>query len=132
MYHPVDIHVGKRLRLRRTLLGLSQEDVAHVLGITFQQIQKNEKGLNRMGASRLYDLSKLLKCDIGYFFEELPQPAMPPTLPVDDNDERLYARESLELMRAYYKIADDKVRQGIFGLVKTMGRAQNPSSADGA
>ena len=68
-YNPIDVHVGNRLRTRRTLLGLSQMALAEAIGLTFQQIQKYEKGANRMGASRLYDLSQVLGVDIDYFFE---------------------------------------------------------------
>lgn len=69
--NPVDIHVGKRIRLRRLLLDLSQEKLADMLGITFQQVQKYEKGTNRIGASRLWDMSKVLNVPVNFFFEEM-------------------------------------------------------------
>ena len=69
--NPVDIHVGKRMRLRRLLLGLSQEKLADMLGLTFQQVQKYEKGMNRIGASRLWDVSKVLNVPVNFFFEEM-------------------------------------------------------------
>ena len=70
--NPIDIHVGHRVRIRRTLLGLSQTDLANALGLTFQQVQKYEKGANRMGASRLFDLSRILGVPVGWFFEDMP------------------------------------------------------------
>src|SRR5437868_7157320 len=69
--NPVDVHVGNRLRLRRTLLGLSQQKVGEALGLTFQQVQKYERGANRIGASRLWDLSGVLDCPISFFFDEM-------------------------------------------------------------
>lgn len=71
--NPVDIYVGGRVRLRRHLLGLSQEKFSRQLGITFQQIQKYEKGLNRLGASRLWDISRVLKVSVEYFFQDMPE-----------------------------------------------------------
>ncbi|MBL4614923.1 MAG: helix-turn-helix transcriptional regulator, partial [Magnetovibrio sp.] len=69
---PVDVHVGARLRQRRTLLGMSQEKLGEAVGLTFQQIQKYERGANRIGASRLYQLSNVLDVSVSYFFEEMP------------------------------------------------------------
>src|SRR6476469_2603494 len=70
--NPVDVHVGSRVRLRRTLLGMSQEKLGDALGLTFQQVQKYERGANRVGASRLYDLSRVLDVPIGFFFDDMP------------------------------------------------------------
>src|ERR1041384_5108638 len=70
--NPIDVHVGTRVRLRRTLLGMSQEKLGEAIGLTFQQVQKYERGANRIGASRLYDLSRVLDVPVSYFFEELP------------------------------------------------------------
>ena len=72
-YNPIDVHVGARLRARRTLLGLTQMALGDAMGMTFQQLQKYEKGSNRISASRLYDVSKLMDVDIGYFFDEMGQ-----------------------------------------------------------
>src|ERR671932_2111498 len=69
---PIDVHVGSRVRLRRTLLGLSQEKLGDALGLTFQQVQKYERGVNRIGASRLFDLSRVLDVPIGFFFDDMP------------------------------------------------------------
>ena len=86
---PIDIHVGSRIRLRRTLLGMSQERLGEALGLTFQQVQKYERGVNRVGASRLFDLSRVLDVPISFFFDDLPessgkhlrQPPQPPRRP---------------------------------------------------
>src|SRR5512141_3123336 len=69
--NPVDIHVGSRVRLRRTLLGMSQEKLGEAIGLTFQQVQKYERGANRIGASRLWDLSRVLDCPVSFFFDEM-------------------------------------------------------------
>lgn len=71
--HPVDLHVGRRMRLRRNLLGISQETLAHKLGLTFQQVQKYERGLNRISSSRLFDISKVLNVRVSYFFDEMDE-----------------------------------------------------------
>ncbi len=70
--HPVDVHVGKRVRTRRTLLGMNQEKLGNAIGIRFQQLQNNERGANRIGASRLFELSQILDVPVSYFFEEMP------------------------------------------------------------
>ena len=128
MPHPVDIHVGKRLRLRRTLLGLSQEAIANAIGVTFQQVQKYERGINRMGSSRLYDFSKILTIPVSYFFEEMEKGTShssalsgvsedgAPTF----EHEKMTTRETLELVRAYYRISEPLVRKRIFELVKSV------------
>lgn len=69
---PIDVHVGTRIRLRRTLLGMSQERLGEALGLTFQQVQKYERGINRVGASRLFDLSRVLDVPISFFFDDMP------------------------------------------------------------
>jgi len=69
--NPIDVHVGTRVRLRRTLLGMSQEKLGDALGLTFQQVQKYERGANRIGASRLYDLSRVLDVPVSFFFDDI-------------------------------------------------------------
>ena len=71
--NPVDVHVGGRVRLRRTLLGMSQEKLGEAIGLTFQQVQKYERGANRIGASRLWDLSRVLDCSMSFFFEDMDE-----------------------------------------------------------
>lgn len=107
MANQIDLHVGKRLRRRRHLLGLTQQQLAESMGIRFQQIQKYECGGNRITASRLYELGSALKVPVNYFFEGLQEPASQPA-----NDRELIAadvlsqKETLELIRAYYKLGD--------------------------
>ena len=129
--HPVDIHVGARVRVRRKLLGMTQTDLGAALGLTFQQVQKYEKGANRIGSSRLYDLARVFDVPIEHFFEDIPadvaasSPAAkksgkakkPPGYELDP----MVKRETLELVRAYYKIEDAGVRKGVYQLTKAMG-----------
>lgn len=131
MAHPADIYVGKRLRLRRTLLGLSQEAIGDAIGVTFQQIQKYERGINRMGSSRLYEFAKILNIPVSYFFEEFEEeqgktgskyvsPGMAENNGTKFEHEQLSSRETLELMRAYYRITDPSVRKRVFELIKSL------------
>lgn len=126
---PVDIHVGARVRLRRTLLGMSQEKLGKALGLTFQQVQKYERGANRIGSSRLFQLSRILDVPVSFFFDEM-QPET--TRKADGMAEgskqvfevdKLSRRETLELVRAYYKISDPSVRKKIFEMVKAVGNS---------
>jgi transcriptional regulator with XRE-family HTH domain len=128
---PIDVHVGSRVRLRRTLLGMSQEKLGEALGLTFQQIQKYERGVNRIGASRLFDLSRVLDVPIGFFFDDMPgESSVPPSasrnrLPgmaeaQDGFEDDLHRRETLELVRAYYRITDPAVRKRVFDLIKSL------------
>ena len=124
--NPIDIHVGSRVRLRRTMLGMSQEKLGEHLGITFQQIQKYEKGANRIGASRLQEIARVLNTPISFFFEDAPgdsgdgQPGLgepdSPNYVVDF----LSSSEGLQLNRAFVKIKDAKVRRKIVEMVKAL------------
>ena len=132
--NPVDIHVGSRVRLRRTLLGLSQEKLGEAVGLTFQQIQKYERGANRIGASRLFEFSRILDVPVSFFFDDMaerakvgegqesvgladqPQAALEP--------DPLTRRETLELVRAYYRIGDPQVRKRLFELAKSLGTSE--------
>ena len=117
--HPVDVHVGSRVRLRRTLLGMSQTHLGKALGLTFQQIQKNECGFNRIGASRLYQLSHILNVPLPYFFEDMPEldlddmPGLSKTKREDLEPDPIAKRETLELVRAYYRNRDPKLRDAL-------------------
>ena len=122
--NPVDVHVGARIRMRRIMVGLSQERLGDGLGITFQQIQKYEKGTNRVGASRLQAISGILGVSPSYFFEgaENPDPSAPR---VDDGaiggiNGFIASKEGLELNKAFVKITDAKIRKSIVGLVRTL------------
>lgn len=132
---PIDVHVGSRVRLRRTLMGLSQEAVGEGLGLTFQQVQKYERGANRIGSSRLYRLSKILEVPVTFFFEGLPSTAGVETPGLSDapaagfSGEALSKRETLELVRAYYRITSPKLRKKVFELVKAMGTEGYPDEA---
>ncbi len=126
---PVDKHVGKRLRERRISLGLSQSAVSRALGITFQQLQKNEWGVNRIGASRLYMLSKVLDVPIAYFFEEMPdivRKSMDDSVSLDDSGmSAMRDDEILKLVRIYYRIRDPKLRSRLLELCKSLGQGAN-------
>lgn len=128
--NPIDVHVGGRIRLRRTLLGMSQEKLGEALGLTFQQVQKYERGANRVGASRLYDLSRVLDVAVSYFFEEMdddmaaasPRHMVRATVdPPQFEDKMMVQRETLELVRAYYRIRDPDVRSRVQELAKALG-----------
>lgn len=127
--NPVDVHVGSRVRLRRTLLGLSQEKLGEAIGLTFQQVQKYERGANRIGASRLWDLSRVLDVPVSFFFEEMddsvasrsPRNVMRGAEEVEETEaDPMTKRETLELVRAYYRIVDPQVRKRIYDLAKTL------------
>lgn len=121
---PVDIHVGSRVRLRRTLLGMSQDKLGKALKLTFQQVQKYERGTNRIGASRLYQISRILDVPVSFFFDDMPVDTSQREQGVGEPErepfrqEDLTRRESLELVRAYYQIRSPEVRKRIFDLVK--------------
>ncbi|ODR95560.1 Cro/Cl family transcriptional regulator [Methyloceanibacter stevinii] len=125
--NPIDAHVGSRVRLRRMLLGMSQERLGDSMGLTFQQVQKYEKGANRIGASRLYHISKILGVPVGFFFEEAPnieENAATPGMAEPESEafilDFLNTREGLELNRAFTKIPDPKVRKSIVDLVRAL------------
>jgi len=130
---PIDVHVGGRVRLRRTLMGMSQERLGEALGLTFQQVQKYERGVNRIGASRLFDLARVLDVPIGFFFDDMPDgvggaagglPRRTSGGFADQQDgfedDTLHRRETLELVRAYYRITDPAVRKRVFDLIKSL------------
>ncbi len=138
--HPVDIYVGRRLRSRRTMLGMSQENLGEAVGVTFQQIQKYERGLNRIGSSRLYEFSRILNVPVSYFFDEMFDEANSPAIPqkqayMADREggfeyEKLGNKEVLTLVRSYYEIEDPLVRKRILSLVKSLGPSAAPGSAN--
>jgi transcriptional regulator with XRE-family HTH domain len=127
--NPIDVHVGHRARTLRTLHGLSQEKVGDAMGLTFQQVQKYERGINRIGASRLWDMSRVLSCPISYFFDELDEKIVSagprsafhhiPLGPLGENDP-LVRRETLELVRAYYSIGDEHIRRRFYDLARSL------------
>ena len=120
---PVDVYVGHRLRQRRTLLGMSQEKLAQAFGVSFQQVQKYERGANRISASRLHLLTQILDVPITYFFDGLPAPNADAVSDVDANgSDRMASRETLELVRAYYRIPSTSVRKRLVDLARALGR----------
>ena len=137
--HPVDVHVGSRVRMRRTLLGMSQEKLGEALGLTFQQVQKYERGANRVGSSRLFEISRILDVPVSFFFEDMtPETASATSFAqpgqglaeeqAELERDPLAKRETLELVRAYYRIADPRVRKRVFELTKALGAT--PGSAE--
>lgn len=131
--HPVDIHVGDRLRARRTILGYTQNGLAETVGLTFQQIQKYERGINRIGASRLYHLAQVLGVPVGYFFEGLDDSIGDPAVGYDlgmtyrdgnrPEPDHLNRRETLELVRAFYRIDDPRLRKALMGMFRALASA---------
>ena len=105
---PVDVHVGSRIRLRRSLLGMSQEKLGEAIGLTFQQVQKYERGMNRVSASKLWKLSTVLDVPVSYFFDGLDGDAAPSAdldaPPAQLGDDDLSRRETINLVRAYYRL----------------------------
>ncbi len=126
--NPVDVHVGGRVRLRRNLLGKSQENLGKALGLTFQQVQKYERGANRISSSKLFYLSQILDVPISYFFDDMPalgpdtMPGLSETKAAVFELDPLIKRETIELVRAYYKISDPKVRKRLFELTKAIAK----------
>jgi transcriptional regulator with XRE-family HTH domain len=125
--NPIDVQVGSRVRLRRNMLGMSQEKLGEAIGLTFQQVQKYERGANRIGASRLYELSRVLDVPVPFFFDDrdpVRAPAIPagfaepPQEPFESDP--LGRRETLELVDAYYEIEDPALRRRLFELAKAL------------
>ena len=139
--NPIDVHVGNRIKWRRKVLKLSQQQMADKLGLTFQQIQKYEKGLNRVGASRLWDISRVLDVSMDFFFEDM-DPAVKTKSPMmmisHDNQKSIdylkeedsemdfdpmKKKETLELVSAYYKIHNRKIAKYLFDLIVAMSKS---------
>ena len=130
--NPIDVHVGARIRLRRTLLGINQTALAEAIGLTFQQVQKYEKGANRVSSSRLMDMANALDVSISYFFDEMsaavsgqtPSELMRAKTRPENYQEQdpMARRETLELVRAYYRISDPTVRKRVFELAKAVAK----------
>ena len=129
--HPIDVHVGAQARMRRTLLGMTQTDLGDALDLSFQQVQKYENGRNRISASRLCDLSRVLDVPIDYFFEDMPPEVAARSLATKGRGKAkklpsiepdlMVKRETLEFVRAYYKIKEADVRRRVSQLIMTLG-----------
>ncbi|SHG85745.1 transcriptional regulator, XRE family [Cognatiyoonia sediminum] len=122
MKHPVDVYVGKRIRHRRWMNGTTQQQLAEAVGIKFQQIQKYETGMNRVSASRLWDISKVLDVQISYFFEGLNDSVEESNAGGGVAGDVLTDKEALELLRSYYAIPENQ-RRRLFDLARVLSDA---------
>ena len=122
MKHPVDAHVGKRIRHRRWMVGMTQQQLADKVGIKFQQIQKYETGMNRVSASRLWDIADALGVEISFFFEGLAEGDVPKLAGAD----MMADKEALELVRSYYSIPEAQ-RRRLFDLARVLSYAARDS-----
>jgi transcriptional regulator with XRE-family HTH domain len=121
--HPVDVAVGRRVRARRIFLGISQERLGKELGVTFQQVQKYERGTNRISASSLFEIARVLGVEPSYFFEEIDD--RPSSVATPATGEGSFARrETLEFVRAYYRIPDQKTRSEINALIRSIADSE--------
>ena len=124
--NPIDIHVGSRVRLRRMMRGMSQEKLGEQLGITFQQIQKYEKGTNRIGASRLQHIARVLTVPVAFFFEDAPGAPAPAAGGMSEPKSASYivdflsSSEGIQLNKAFVRVKDAKLRRRIIDLVRAM------------
>ncbi len=134
--NPIDVHVGSRVRLQRMLLGISQEKLGERLGLTFQQVQKYEKGVNRIGASRLFDLAQVLGVPVQFFYDDVPagETGAGTVSGLADRvgDSYIFdflnTREGLELNKAFARISDPKARRAILDLVRSLTSADAADS----
>lgn len=135
--NPVDKHVGERVRMRRMLLGMSQEKLGEHLGLTFQQVQKYEKGVNRIGASRLFDLAQVLGVPIQFFYENMPTAVS--GLQASGMAEKsaepyvadfLSSRDSVELNKAFARVTDPRIRRSIVDMVRSIA-GEDPATSSG-
>jgi transcriptional regulator with XRE-family HTH domain len=125
--NPIDIQVGSRVRIRRMLIGMSQERLGDLLGLTFQQVQKYEKGVNRIGAGRLFEVSRILNVPIDFFYEGVGaanQPGMAENEGAPPVMEFVSSGEGLQLSLAFMKIKDAKVRKRVLDLVKSLAEEE--------
>lgn len=136
---PIDVHVGKRVKLQRTLLGMRQGTLGDLLGVTCQQVLKYERGTNRIGSSRLYELAQALNVPVSFFFDNMVGRQLPDIVqdplpglaeiseafhPDVDDTQIIERSESLKLIRAYYQIIDLRVRKRLFELIKSLGKPE--------
>jgi len=131
--HPVDVHVGSRVRQRRKLVGLSQTELGQELGLTFQQIQKYERGANRIGASRLYQIAQILQVTVNFFFEDMPPELESDGVHLDqlehfketasDTSDMITSDETTELVQGYYAINNPKKRKAVHDLIADLAKS---------
>ena len=130
--HPIDVHVGARVYLRRTLLGLNQTTLGKAIGVSFQQLQKYERGVNRISASRLFILSRALEVPVSFFFEDMPSDAasarrvkvFSERIAGELDHDLLSKREIVELIRTYCGVTDLRARKRLLGLMKDLGKTR--------
>jgi transcriptional regulator with XRE-family HTH domain len=132
--NPVDLHVGGRIRMKRKVLGVSQERLAEALGLTFQQVQKYERGANRVSASKLYEIARFLQAPISYFFEGLADPTSEDADPNAEGAEQfvhdfLMTPEGLELAATFPKIRKGRIRRRVLELVRTLSGEEEEAEA---
>lgn len=133
--HPIDTHVGSRVRMRRMMIGMSQDKLGEALGLTFQQVQKYEKGVNRIGASRLFHISKILGVPVQFFYDDYADAdvlagmaedeAAPPAPPRSEFMNLLSTPEGIQLCRSFSAIKDPQVRRKIVDLVRTLSEGDS-------
>ena len=134
--NPIDVHVGGRVRMRRMLSGMGQEKLGDALGLTFQQVQKYEKGANRMGASRLYQIARVLGVPVESFYEGIQADQIETaegaaeTGDISFDLDMLSTPEAIQLNSAFFAIRDPKLRKRVLDLVKTLGNMDEPREAD--
>lgn len=132
---PTDVHVGSRIRLRRNMLGLSQEKLGEALGLTFQQVQKYERGANRVGASRLWEMSRILDVPVQFFFDTTDPVRAAPLAGFAESSQETFdsdllnRRETRELIGAYYRIDNAAARRRLFDLAKSLASDADHASA---
>lgn len=132
--NPVDVYVGARVKMRRMILKMSQEKLAEAVGITFQQVQKYERGMNRISASRLYDLSAALNAPISFFFDDMnsdiseqsPRKLADATeyRPISISNDILYQKETTDLLNAYYSVKNRNAARSALNLLKEMSKEE--------
>ncbi|WP_280924896.1 MULTISPECIES: helix-turn-helix domain-containing protein [Ciceribacter] len=126
--NPIDVHVGMQIKLRRKILSISQSALGDQLGITFQQVQKYEKGTNRVGASRLQAIAKILGVDAAFFFQSAPGAASPPQGQQKNEASELQtfltSQDGFALNQAFFKIKDQNIRRQVVALVKAFAEAE--------
>ncbi len=119
--HPIDVHVGHRVRRCRTLLGMSQTALGEALGLSSQQVRKYERGADRLSASKLWNLTQILDVPVSYFYDDMPDDQAGRT-PSENGHDPAFRRETLELVRAYYRITDPSARKLLRGLAKALAK----------
>ncbi len=121
--HPIDVHVGHRVRLRRTLLGMNQTALGEALGLSFSQVQRDERGTNRISAGKLWNLTQVLDVPVSFFFDDMPADQAGPAPSGNGHDrDPLLKRETREFVRAYYRITNPNTRKRVYELVKALAK----------